>query len=272
MKGFTVSEETTLKKFTDSVYPQGSFYLRQLLKKKDVKVNGKRVGADVKVYRGDRVEFYTTPSQEQKSAFVIVYEDENVLVVDKESGVNSEAVYYTLSAERECYFIHRLDRNTEGLLIFALNKASEAELLNIFKKGEVDKYYQTVVSGRVPEDHAVLSAYLIKNPEHATVKIYDEPLGEKIITEYFVEKRSGELTFLKIKLHTGKTHQIRAHLAHIGCPVLGDGKYGNKQINEKYNKTRQCLLSAELKFKTSGRLAYLNDIPLKSSRTIQIEE
>ena len=113
--------------------------ISRLIRKKHFRVNGKHVPPEHHLSPGDILAMYLTdemltppPAEEEwrlvKPEVIIAYEDENVLVVDKESGVNSEAVYYTLSAERECYFIHRLDRNTEGLLIFAHNKASEAEL------------------------------------------------------------------------------------------------------------------------------------------------
>ena len=119
MKKFVVSGESSLKNFTDSVCAQASFCFRALLKNKEIRVNGKKVGADMPVHAGDEVQYFLTPAQEAKRAFEIVYEDENVLVADKESGVNSEAVFAELAEKGECFFIHRLDRNTAGLMIFA---------------------------------------------------------------------------------------------------------------------------------------------------------
>ena len=124
----------TLKEFTDNTYAQGSFFWHYLLKNREIKVNGKKTGENVPLAAGDRVEYYLSPKQEEKPAFYIVYEDENVLVADKESGVNSEAVFAALSRERECYFLHRLDRNTRGLMVFALNAASEKELKSFSRK------------------------------------------------------------------------------------------------------------------------------------------
>ncbi|MBO7736469.1 MAG: hypothetical protein J6S22_01385, partial [Clostridia bacterium] len=159
MKEFTVENPSNLKTFTDNTYPQGSFYFTALLKKKDIRVNGVKVDKNVTLKKGDTVAYYTTPSQEAKSAFYPVFEADNILVVDKESGVNAEAVFFTLCANKECYFIHRLDRNTQGLMIFAKNKAAEAELLQAFKDRSVDKIYHAVCIGQFKKDKDVLEAY-----------------------------------------------------------------------------------------------------------------
>lgn len=260
MKEFTVDKAQTLKEFTDNTYAQGSFYWSYLLKNKDIKVNGKKVNADLPLSFGDRVAYYLTEKQESRRAFEIVYEDENVLVADKESGVNSEAVFAALNRERECYFLHRLDRNTQGLLIFALNREAETEILNAFRERRVEKVYHAVCFGKFPKAQDVLTAYLKKDKEKALVKIFDSPVtgAEKIVTEYKVLESVNGHTRVEIILHTGKTHQIRAHLAHIGCPVAGDTKYGCSEENRKYNLTRQCLVAKCLTLATDGKLRCLN--------------
>ena len=126
MKEYLVPENTTLAAFTDNVCAQASFCLRSLLKNRDVRVNGVRVSSDVPLKGGDVVRYYMTRAQEEKSAFRIVYEDGNVLVADKESGVNSEAVFSALRERGEVFFIHRLDRNTAGLIVFARTREAEA--------------------------------------------------------------------------------------------------------------------------------------------------
>lgn len=120
MKEFIAEKPQTLKEFTDNTYAQGSFFWNYLIRNKEIKINGKKTGENVFLAAGDKVAYYLPSEKEKKSAFYPVYEDENVLVIDKESGVNSEAVFAALSRERKCFFIHRLDRNTAGLLIFAL--------------------------------------------------------------------------------------------------------------------------------------------------------
>lgn len=253
-------QEQNLKEFTENHYAQASFAWNYLLKNKEIKVNGKRVDADVRIYKGDEIAYYLTPKQEQKPAFYTVYEDENVLVVDKESGVNSEAVFAALERAGEYYFIHRLDRNTKGLLIFARNVDTEKQLLAAFKEKRVEKRYHALCVGSFPKSADTLTAYLKKDAARSLVRVTDSSVkgGEKIITEYKVLETFDGLTRVEITLHTGKTHQIRAHTAHIGCPIVGDMKYGNTLKNKALNCARQCLVSKILSLDVQGKLAYLS--------------
>ncbi len=255
-----VSEKRqTLKEFTENNYAQAAFFWRLLLKNKEIKVNGKRVDKDMVLSEGDTVCYFLTPKQAEKPAFYVVFEDENILVVDKESGVNSEAVFAALQRERECYFIHRLDRNTKGLMAFALTDGAERGLLEAFKARQVEKRYHALCFGAFPKDGDVLTAYLRKDADRSFVKVFDSPKvgAETIVTEYRVLEREGELTSVEVTLHTGKTHQIRAHLAHIGCPIVGDMKYGDGAKNKAYKAARQCLVAKSLQFLTEGELSYL---------------
>lgn len=260
MKKFTVSAPTTLKEFTDGVYPQGSFCLAALLRGKDVKVNGARVGKNVALNAGDEVVYYTTLKQEGLKSHNVVYNDENVLIADKFDGVETAGLFSELSENGEYYAVHRLDRNTKGLIIFAKNREAEAELLTAFKEGRVNKVYLATCKNNFKKDSAVMTAYLRKDKDKSEVKIFDkETAGAvKIVTEYRVLAEFGDVALVKINLHTGKTHQIRAHMAHIGCPVLGDEKYGDGALNKKYRAKRQCLVAYSLSFNLKGGLEYLN--------------
>ena len=262
MLKLVVDEEQNLKEFTENHYAQASFAWNYLLKNKEIRVNGKRVDKDVRVYKGDEICYYLTPKQAGKVAFSNVYEDENVLIVDKESGVNSEAVFAALAREGEYYFIHRLDRNTKGLLAFAKSEEAEKQLLSAFKEKQVEKRYHALCFGRFPKRADVLTAYLKKDAERSLVRIYDRPVqgADKIVTEYAVlEEFSNGTTLAEVILHTGKTHQIRAHLAYIGCPIAGDMKYGDNAKNKEWKCSRQCLVSKKLAFHLRGNLSYLNE-------------
>lgn len=266
MKSYTVTENDMLGSFTDNVCAQASFYFRALLKSRDIRVNGEKVSCDVPVKKGDVVCYYLTPAQERRVAFKELYRDAYVVVVDKESGVNSEAVFSALKEKGEAYFIHRLDRNTEGLMIFACTKESEAALLNAFRTKNVLKVYHALVVGRPAKRHAVLSAFLEKDEKSARVRI-NESKGEKIVTEYELLEERGDTSLLKVTLHTGKTHQIRAHLAYIGCPVAGDGKYGDSAFNQKNHLTRQRLLAKELTV-SCGELPRIDGVTFVSEKNL----
>lgn len=262
MKTFTARKNTKLTVAVLDELPQlGYGTIRKILREKDVKVNGKRVSEDVKLSVGDEVTVYYKDSDE-KRLYDVVYEDENVLIANKYPKITSDDLFFKLSADKELYYIHRLDRNTSGLIVFAKNKESEKELLNGFKNRLFDKRYIAEVYGVPEKKEATLTAYLVKDAETGRVKIYDTAVkgSVKIITEYKVIKSGGGTSLLEVKLVTGKTHQIRAHLAHIGHFVIGDGKYGVESVNKKYKKNGQRLTAYKITFSfgPTDKLYYLN--------------
>ena len=145
---------------------------------------------------------------------------------------------------------HRLDTGTSGLVLLAKNNAAEAFLTEAIKKREIEKRYLCVTFGRPNPPAALLRDYLLKDAERGIVRITDTTAGgaKEVITGYETLAVSGRLALLEVELVTGRTHQIRAHLAHIGCPILGDSKYGNNAANRELRLKYQALCAWELKF------------------------
>ena len=253
----------------------------KLLRKKDIKVNGKRINKDVLLYENDKIEIYLPKElEETKINLDKVYEDDNILVINKPvkievTGTNSltEIIHKQyINCEFKPQPCHRIDRNTTGLVMFAKNEKALEILLEKFKNHEIEKHYLALVYGIPNKQEERLEAYLFKDNKKAQVYISDtfKKGYQKIITKYTVlEKRKDNTALLDVEIETGKTHQIRAHLAHIGYPIIGDGKYGKNEINKQFGKKYQMLCSYKLKFhfqSESGMLTYLNgqEIELKN--------
>ena len=151
-----------------------------------------------------------------------------------------------------------------------LKEAAARALLNAFREHRVRKRYLALVKGTLREKHAVLKAYLKKDAASSRVRIFDRPNGEPIVTEYRVLEEGEDRSLLEITLHTGKTHQIRAHLAHIGHPVLGDTKYGDAALNRKLHFTRQKLIAKELCFTGLPELPAIEGVRFFSEKSLKI--
>ncbi|MBR5191859.1 MAG: RluA family pseudouridine synthase [Clostridia bacterium] len=263
MVEFKVEKSTKLSRAVlENVKEISYSVIMKLLRKKDIKVNDKRVTEDIILLANDKVQVYYVA--EKISHFTTIYQDQNVVVIDKKSGYTSEEIFNEIKGVfSTAFFIHRLDRNTSGLMVFALNEQAEKELLLAFKKHSLEKIYLAEVKGKMLKKQAVLQAYLLKHSQDSRVEIFNNKVNNsvKIITEYSVIEEKENTSVLQVKLHTGKTHQIRAHLAHIGNPIVGDGKYGDSTFNklrkEKYQKLKAVKLT--LKFSEESLLNYLNN-------------
>ena len=228
-----------------------------MISDKDVKVNGKRVKENVTLYEGDVIEIYTNLERE----IDIFYEDNNILVAYKDFGLSTYDLLEKLIATRqELHAVHRLDTNTQGLILYAKNQTSYEELLDIFERRELSKEYLCVVVGEMEKNSDKLIGYLKKDSAKGEVEVYDYPGQgrEMIYTEYFVVERYIGFTLVNVILHTGKTHQIRAHLAHIGHPIVGDTKYGDIKVNKRLKLKRQELIAYKIGiYEPEGELSYL---------------
>ena len=159
--------------------------------------------------------------------------------------------------------VNRIDRNTGGIVVAAKNAESLRILNEKFRTRELDKRYLCLVWGHMPKKEDTLQAYLSKNESQNRVYISDSPQpgGRTIQTRYRVLREKRDCSLLEIDLLTGRTHQIRAHMAHIGHPLLGDGKYGKNVSNRQIGFSWQALVSYRLRFaftQEAGILEYLN--------------
>ena len=273
MKILIVDEKYNNKKLDKFIFDKfpglssGLFY--KTLRKKDFRVNDGRISENITLHTGDEIKvFINDELLENNISIPTIYEDDNILVVDKPTNIEVVGENSVTSIlERKYSYIkpcHRLDRNTTGLVLFAKNEESLNILLDKFKNHQIEKHYRATVYGIPKVKKSKLEAFLFKDSKKSLVYISDEPKKgyQKIITSYEVikEDKKENISVLDVKLETGRTHQIRAHLAYIGLPIIGDGKYGKNEINKKFNKKTQLLESYSLKFNfssSSGILSYL---------------
>ena len=260
MKSFIVGENGKLSKIVEK---EGVGYalFRKLLRKKDIRINGKKTGEDLPVLRGDKIDLYI-PSLQKAFEPKIVYEDQNILVLDKPQGVEAEDFYkQVLTIYPTAIFTHRLDRNTGGLIIFALNQPAYEQLFIALKDRTIEKYYTAEVVGKMPKKQDILTAYCKKDSKQSFVSVFAEfVLGsKKMITEYKVVKENEASSVLEVKLITGRTHQIRSHLAFVGNPIVGDGKYGRESDNKRFGRKYQQLFASRIVFHfNEGEISYLD--------------
>lgn len=277
MRTLIVDEKNNNKKLNTVLLNEYNFLklntLYKALRKKDIRVNDKRVSDNIVVHTGDKItvfiadEFLFENSEIGSFTPNIVYSDDNILIVNKSTGIevtgsNSLTSALSVSLGFPVFPCHRLDRNTSGLTLFAKNEESLNILLDKFKEHEIEKHYSCVVYGVPARNSDILTAYLFKDNKKSIVYISDTPKisYQKIITEYKIisTNKQKNTSVLDVTLHTGRTHQIRAHLAHIGYPIIGDGKYGKNEINKQFNAKVQQLCSTSLKFNFSSNAGILN--------------
>lgn len=251
MKKITVKAPISLKAlFKEECTFLPPYMLNKLCEKKEIKINGAPAKPADFLAAGDVVTVFY--SEEKYPHYAPVYEDENLLIANKKRGVSYENLLaYLTEKHAEIRPVHRLDTNTAGLIAFAKTAEAERELLAAIKERRVEKKYLCRVYGTPSPSHATLKHYLLKNAQTGLVKILSTPQKNalSVITEYELLEDLGDGTsVLSVTLHTGRTHQIRAHLAYIGHFIVGDGKYGNGTVNKHYGREKQELSACSLTF------------------------
>jgi 23S rRNA pseudouridine955/2504/2580 synthase len=279
-----------------------SSFVYKMIRKKNIKLNNKKIEGNEIIYIGDVVQIYMAEDtignfREEVSEAIaeapkdfkleVIYSDENILIANKPVGmlsqkadkkdysINEAVIDYLLNNNKitkqqlntfKPSICNRLDRNTSGVILCGVSLTGSQELSRIIRERLVEKYYYTIVRGRMKSD-IDSQCYISKNEETNTATISDEPSDagkwEAIHTVYQPIKSNGDYTLLKVKLITGKTHQIRAHLQYLGYPVVGDNKYGIPEVNryfrDKYKLRNQLLHCGNVIFDNiEGPLSYLN--------------
>lgn len=257
--------------------------IREAIKKRDVRIDGTRISGDVRVHAGQEIRVFwpkavVSARQQEKPLALpeIIFEDARVLLINKPQGLQSQnednpqsgdsaltRVLSYLKAHDEktdqVHLCHRLDVQTGGLLLFAKDDEAFESAMRAFSERTFRKFYTCRVKGCPAKQEAVLHAWLRKDAQISRVSVTDYPArgALEIMTGYRV-LQAEENALLEVELMTGRTHQIRAHLAHIGHPILGDDKYGDRMLNRKLGIRRQQLWATRLVFQAEGALSYLN--------------
>lgn len=284
-------------------------FLYKMLRKKNITLNGKKADGTEKLVENDEIKLFLADEtiakfselliEETKEDIQILYEDDNILLINKAVGMLSQKAEKTDVSLVECIITYllennqltkeqlrsfkpsicnRLDRNTSGLVVAGKSLIGLQTMAELFKDRTIDKYYHCIVKGNV-ENKQIINGYLNKDEKTNKVTITDKPIegAEPIVTEYEPLKSNGEYTLLEVKLITGKTHQIRAHLQSIGHPIIGDYKYGNRTVNEQMKKTyqleNQLLHAYRVHFpKLEGQLSNLSDKEFTAPRPAMFEK
>ena len=243
--------------------------VQRLIDEENIIVNGKKTKASYKVQVGDIIEITELPPKEinlkaEEIPLDIIYEDKDIIVVNKPKGMvvhpangNSNGTLVNavmaickdslsgIGGELRPGIVHRLDKDTSGILIVAKNDKAHINLSEQIKNHEVKKTYLAVVRGVIKENEATINMPIGRSTKDRKKMDVTEK-GKNAVTHFKVLARSDKNTLLEVNIETGRTHQIRVHLSHIGYPIIGDSVYSNGK--NKWNIEGQCLHAWKLDF------------------------
>lgn len=270
-------------------------YIQKLLKDKNVFVNGSAVKPSYKVAQGDVITVEVPKPKEleivaENIEIQILYEDEDILVVNKPKGmvVHPAAGNYSgtlvnalmahcgdnlsdINGVMRLGIVHRIDKDTSGILVVAKNNNAHRTLSEKLKNHDIKRVYQAVVHGVIREDSGIVDAPIGRHPVDRKKMAVNTKNGKRAVTHFKVIERFHKATHIEATLETGRTHQIRVHMSHIGYPIIGDSVYGRK--NEKYQIEGQALHARLLGFVHPSKNEYMEfEAPLPQYFTELLEK
>lgn len=274
MNKLIIVDEDTTKKRIDAYLSEKEEYSRmaiqRLINDGKIIVNGKKIKASYKVQNGDKIKIEEEKPKEielkaQNIPLEVLYEDNDIIVVNKPKGMvvhpangNPDGTLVNaimaickdslsgIGGEIRPGIVHRLDKNTSGAIIIAKNDKAHIALSNQLKNHEIKKTYIALVRGIVKENNATINMPIARSKNDRKKMAVDKN-GKEAITHFKVLKRFDKCTLLEVNIETGRTHQIRVHLSHIGYPIIGDDVYSNGK--NRWNVKGQCLHAKSLDFK-----------------------
>lgn len=265
--------------------------VKTLFDDEKVTLNGSLVKPSYKLQKNDSISFYyqeeTLMIEPTDLSLDIVYEDDDILVVNKPKGISVHPspsdthislvhglLHHTdklssIGGDERRGIVHRLDKDTSGLLVVAKTDIAHENLVKQFQDRAVKRIYECIVVGNIQEDSGTISAPIKRDPI-TKIKMATDPYGKEAITHFTVLNKTDNYSYLSCKLETGRTHQIRVHLSYIGYPVLGDFLYGTKK--QKLIKSGQMLHAKAIGFIHPVKETYIefnSELPLEFSNTLK---